>query len=411
MARRVLVVLAQMPHDPASGAARSTRAIADLLAAGGFDVRCLATTATEAADRDRPAAELLASLGLHPRAARGPGGARLLECSHHGVAYRYLDTPGHDQNSWEPSLGSAFDRLVREEASSFGPDVVFTFGATRPQLARRGMLRDAGAAVVAALFNHGHYDRGAFAHTDAVYACSAYLAGEYRRRIGLRATAIPQPIDPAEVVASDRDPIFVTYVNPSPAKGVMLAATMLERLAVRRPDIPALVVEARGTAGLLASAALAGGFDLRRHESIMVSPPLPTPAHVFAPTRLLVVPSLWPEPAGRVAIEAMLNGVPPIVSDRGGLPETSLDAGVVVPVPASITERTPRPVGSEVAEPWVDHIERLTDDASVYEAASTRARRAAAAVDHERLAPRYAGLFGSVERRASAPDDLFEGAP
>lgn len=37
---------------------------------------------------------------------------------------------------------------------------------------------------------------------------------------------------------------------------------------------------------------------------------------------LLVVPSLWDEPFGRVSIEAQMIGVPVVVSNRGGLPET-----------------------------------------------------------------------------------------
>lgn len=38
-------------------------------------------------------------------------------------------------------------------------------------------------------------------------------------------------------------------------------------------------------------------------------------------SRLVLVPSLWAEPFGRVAVEALLSGVPVLVSDKGGLPE------------------------------------------------------------------------------------------
>lgn len=41
----------------------------------------------------------------------------------------------------------------------------------------------------------------------------------------------------------------------------------------------------------------------------------------YAGARVLVVPSLWYEPFGLVALEAMARGVPTIVSNRGGLPE------------------------------------------------------------------------------------------
>lgn len=47
--------------------------------------------------------------------------------------------------------------------------------------------------------------------------------------------------------------------------------------------------------------------------------------------RVVVVPSLWHEPFGLVALEAMSQGTPVIVSKRGGLPEVVGEAGVVVP--------------------------------------------------------------------------------
>lgn len=45
---------------------------------------------------------------------------------------------------------------------------------------------------------------------------------------------------------------------------------------------------------------------------------------------MLVVPSLWPEPFGRVAVEGMAAGLPVIVTSIGGLPEVVGDAGVVM---------------------------------------------------------------------------------
>jgi len=44
----------------------------------------------------------------------------------------------------------------------------------------------------------------------------------------------------------------------------------------------------------------------------------------------MLVPSIWPEPFGRVAIEAMANGIPVIASCVGGLPEVVQNAGILI---------------------------------------------------------------------------------
>lgn len=45
----------------------------------------------------------------------------------------------------------------------------------------------------------------------------------------------------------------------------------------------------------------------------------------IAQSHIVVVPSRWEEPFGRVALEAIANNVPVIVSNKGGLPEIALD--------------------------------------------------------------------------------------
>ena len=52
---------------------------------------------------------------------------------------------------------------------------------------------------------------------------------------------------------------------------------------------------------------------------------------------------------GRMLVEAMCNGIPSIVSNRGGLPETTKNSGIIIKNIFDINE-------------WVDSIERLEDE-------------------------------------------------
>ena len=115
----------------------------------------------------------------------------------------------------------------------------------------------------------------------------------------------------------------------------------------------------------------------------MAAPPVPVPAEYFALTRILLVPSVWEEPFGRVAAEAMINGIPPLVGNRGALPHVvggdfaEGGGGRVLQIPAWMTEQTTRlPTELEV-EPWYEAVTSLWDDAALYRAMSARARQIA----------------------------------
>jgi len=53
------------------------------------------------------------------------------------------------------------------------------------------------------------------------------------------------------------------------------------------------------------------------------------PAKLFESFDLLIAPSLWNEPFGRVAVEGIRSGIPVLVSNHGGIPETVTDSFVV----------------------------------------------------------------------------------
>ena len=393
---RILLVLPQLPQDPASGAARSTRTMCEMLAAAGAEVRALATTASERAGRTDTAG-FLHELGIEATVHRGHTAARTrpeLAFTDRGIHYHLLDVGPRNMISWQRVVGAQFDKLFDQELHSFRPDLLLAFGGLPDEIRRYERARRQCTKVIFSLRNLAYAnDSGLLRAVDGIITPSQFLTDFYLTGIGVESTPLPLPMEMDDVVAPSREPIFFTMINPSPEKGLVVVARLAEELGLRHPDIPLLIVESRGSAGRLVQSGLAAGFDLRRHENIMMSPAMAQPKDIYAATRVLLAPSVWQEPAGRVAAEAMLNGIPPLVSDRGGLAEICNGAGFYLPLPPELTPRQTFPVSPEVVEPWLELIHQLATDEDVYSEESARALEASTIYRPANLAPRYVEYF------------------
>ena len=174
----------------------------------------------------------------------------------------------------------------------------------------------------------------------------------------------------------------------------MLFARLADMLGSKRPDIPILVVQSAASGGRLNDIP---GIDFGKYPHIMAAPATPRPADFFALTRILLVPSTFREPFGRVAAEALINGIPPLVSDRGALPETVRGAGRVLPVPAWLTETSTELPTVEEAQPWYDAVCELWDDPAAYRAQRrSLATTAESTYSESVMRQRYLDYFGSL---------------
>jgi glycosyltransferase involved in cell wall biosynthesis len=169
--------------------------------------------------------------------------------------------------------------------------------------------------------------RAGLAQSDKVLACSRWMVEQLRLN-GIPAEAIPLPVPPPApgfARLPSREPLFLYCGRLDREKGVdlllrafgrVLASHPAARLRIlgdgpRRAALEALAVDL----GIIETVRFDGRVSFAEVEIAL--------SEAWA----LVAPSLWPEPLGLVAIEAITRGVPAIASASGGFGET-VDEGV-----------------------------------------------------------------------------------
>jgi glycosyltransferase involved in cell wall biosynthesis len=294
-----------------------------------------------------------------------------------------------------PAFQGAYERFLETNR----PDVVVTYGGgpmgdciIDPAKGRR-------IPVVFALHNLAYSNERDFHHVDYVIVPSQFSKDHYWEHLGLHCNVLPNVIDLERVTAKERNPQYVTFVNPQVAKGAFVFARIAEQIARRRPDIPLLVVESRDRARTLERT----GIDLSWATNLNGMANTTDPRKFYAVTKVMLMPSVCEESFGLVAAEAMLNGIPVLASNRGALPETVGDGGLVFEIPPQYTPvSTVAPTAEEV-EPWVEAIIRLWDDEEFYRQQSEKALEHAKRWHPERLRPVYEEFFRNLQPQPGPP--------
>jgi hypothetical protein len=375
--------------DPTAGVTQSLRTIMGWLSDAGHACRILSTARFES-PVPFTIEEHLRQHGVAAPAAVPAGAARgqrdhrrrriaerpVVHYTAGAVPVTLLMTRHNDESRPDPAEAAQYEALLTQLLDDFAPDQLIACNSHPMIQAALAAAQKRGVTTAYAVRGFGYYDPRYFAHVDHAFTCSEFLTALYHDTVSLISTPIEPPIDWSTVVAPRESRAFVTFVNPSPHKGLLLFARLADMLGSRRPDIPILVVQSSQSGGSLNAIP---GIDFSNYPQIMAAPPVPTPADYFALTRILLVPSVWEEPFGRVAAEAMINAIPPIVSDRGSLPHvvggdfSAGGGGRVVPIPDWLSVTTKRVPSEQDVEPWFDAVCALWDDPALYRAVSARA--------------------------------------
>ncbi len=391
--RRMLVATYHSYVDLSSGAAISLRDMVEALAARGWEVRVLSGPRLDY-ELVRTNEELLREQGIHFDTYRS---------THQGVNFQLhtYTMRGVDCAVWIPEsqqadpdtvVGAAWLGAFRELLDSWKPNYVVTYGGFWMATPMLQLARKNGARTIFYLCNFAYTDRALFSDVDAVVVLSEFQAQWYKTPLGIESHPV-YPLIPRSRYQCSRDSSgsYVSFVNPQPHKGVYVFAKIAEVLNEIRPDIPFLVVESRGGVRWLART----GAKLNSNCVFQMSN-TPDSRNYLGITRIMLMPSVWQESFGRVAAEAMLNGIPVIGSNRGALPEVVSDFGTVLDLPEWITSESRRLPQRDEIENWLNAIQRLWDDNSYYETQSHLAKLGARRWDEADTAMRFEQVLKAI---------------
>lgn len=144
----------------------------------------------------------------------------------------------------------------------------------------------------------------------AIFANSRFTQARLRERAGVSSVVVSPEFEAADYIVrrdDDRSRPFVTAVAGYGYKG----ADIVLGLAAAMPDVSFQLVGRIVEPWRSRAAALA---------NVTLTPFVPARDYL-ATSRVVLVPSQWPEPFGRVVVEALANGIPTIASRTGGLVE------------------------------------------------------------------------------------------
>jgi glycosyltransferase involved in cell wall biosynthesis len=390
---RFLLVNNHCISDPTAGVTQSLRTIMGWLAEADHACHILTTARFESPvtftieehlrQRRVPLPSVAATSGTSKRREkkqRRVADRPIVHYTANGVPVTLLMTRHNDETRPDPAETAQFQALLEGLLDDFAPDLLIACNGHPMIWAALAQARNRGVTTAFAVRGFGYYRPRYFEHVDHAFTCSQFLTDLYREKVGLISTPIEPPIDWSTVVAPTESRAFVTFVHPAPHKGLLLFARLADMLGSRRPDIPILVVQSGQSGGSLNAIP---GIDFSKYPQIMAAPAVPTPADYFALTRILLVPSVWEEPFGRVAAEAMINAIPPIVSNRGSLPQvvggdfSAGGGGRVLPIPEWMTFKTTRLPSEQEVEPWYAAVCALWDDPALFHSVATRAHQIA----------------------------------
>jgi glycosyltransferase involved in cell wall biosynthesis len=292
----------------------------------------------------------------------------------------------------------AMDFTAAEETLLYGvfleafrdidPDAVISYGGFSSNYAAGSYAMSRGRTSVlnAASVNYAQPDQ--FLYANKILTVSCALADRLRTVTQLPIANIPPLINRAAIQCETRTPEYITFSNPTLAKGLKLAAALAMEAARNNRPYKFLFVEGRGTRDTIQTHAP----EVLQLPTVHVAKNTAAMRLIYERSKIMLFPSLCFEAAGMIPIEANINGIPVLASNRGGVAEMMDGAGYLFdPPPACLADYAAPPPADYVAK-WLEALDRLHDGPAEMADAERRARAAGARYDVAEMAKKFAAF-------------------
>lgn len=347
--------------DTSSGASMAVREMLIQLANNGYEVMVLGATifdAEKGVTRFKKQWETVQE-----------SDKKIIKVNDTPLTHHLVKTASIKRAEMQASEEGTWFALYTKMLKDFKPDVVYYYGGQTLDLLIPDEAHARGIPAVSYLANGNYQGTRWCRDVDLILTDSHATADMYKEKQGFSPVPVGAFIDPGPVIASSHERKHVLLVNPSLQKGAALVVRLAMLLEQKRPDIVFEVVQSRGDwQALVKQVTQQFGEPREALDNVILTPNTTDMRPIYGRARMLLALSLWWESFGRVAAEAMLNGIPAMVTNRGGLPEVIGNAGLKIDLPESMYEKPFLKVPSAaLLEKITERIEMLFDDEELYQ--------------------------------------------
>ncbi|MBT2772434.1 glycosyltransferase [Halomonas sp. ISL-60] len=294
---------------------------------------------------------------------------QLVEANDGPLNHQLVVSYSHNRNHFTAHEEGLWYSQYLYMLDSFKPDVVWFYGGQTLDMLIAAEARDRGIPVAFYLANGNYKASNWCRDIDLILTDSQATADMYRKTVGYAAKPVGKFISPENFIAEHHERKRLLFVNPSWQKGASIFVQLAEKLERERPDIVLEVVEARADwPAVLRETTRRVGGQRSSLSNVIVTPNTSDMRGPYSRARMVVAPSLWWESSGRMLAEAMLNGIPALITNRGGMPEMIGDAGIAFDFPdACYEEPYQHLLSDEELQPLTDAVISFFDDEDLYQ--------------------------------------------